>query len=347
VKQFNFYRFASSVMLAILVLAFGISMKAGANEDLANKNPLDLEFTYTGEKIDFCMDLYHFLSIKEGKYDKTEYSIELWYKIPNPQIKFVQPTDKASKNKLEAHLVVAMNLFSEGEKIEEKSQVWARTFGIDEEKDAQNPDKFIMGTFDFLLKPGTYVAKLGISDIESNKLGIKKTKFIIPALDESKIMLSSIKFANWIEDPLKKEPESDIYFVKNINKRIFPNIERKFKAGSDMNFYYEIYNLKTNEDDKPNFDITYYFHRIEKDGDSTKIIKLMKRTVKSDPNAQGNVSPQIYTFNLLKEYKSKKTGKMRSVFIPGNYEMIVEIIDHNRKIDENRKGIKFNFTIEE
>ncbi|MBU1626006.1 hypothetical protein KKB18_01420, partial [bacterium] len=75
--------------------------------------------------------------------------------------------------------------------------------------------------------------------------------------------------------------------------------------------------------------------------------KIYKKKITSPEDAQGSFSPQSYMFKLFKEIEDPNTKKMRPLFIPGQYEMIVNLIDFNRKAGEQERGIKYNFSITE
>jgi hypothetical protein len=344
VKRLAFKGIICFSLLLVVLLAPIFILEAKVDDKLVKKNPLDLEYYYKGEKIDFNMDVFYYKTAVED-----EYNVEIWYEILDKNLVFEAPKDSSSKFKLETHLVLAINLFSNGKKIEDKSNLWSVKFGIEDEKDAKNPDKSVMGNLTMTLKAGTYVAKLGVTDASSLKIGINKVKFEIPAFDKTKIFMSSIKFASKMEDAEKKSSEDDIYYVENMKKRIFPNVAKKFKTEADFGIFYEIYNLKVDAKDKPKFEITYFFNRIDKpakEGDPIVTHKVYKKTIPSLENAEGNNSPQAYMFKLFKEMEDPKTKKIRPLFIPGNYEMIVDIVDKNRNEAEMEKGLKFDFIIE-
>jgi len=336
------------IFLVLLITPFvipSIVLGEKVDKDLTEKNPLDLEFTYQGEKIDFNMGMFYFKTGVQG-----EYNVEIWYEIPNKNLQFKASEDKNFKNKLVTKLILSINAFSQGEKIENRSQLWSVAFAIDDENEAKEPDKTVMGNLNFTLKAGTYVVKLGVTDAISQKIGIEKIKFVIPEFDESKIQFSSFKYVDKVEEPLEKGSEDDIYYVKDVEKRIFPNIQNKFKTESEFNVFYEIYNLKVDSMDKPDFVITYYFNRIEKpekEDEPVKIHKVYKKTITCPKDSQGSISRQIYMFKLFKEIEHPKTKEMKPLFIPGSYEMIVDIVDRNRSEDDQEKGIKSSFIIEE
>ena len=343
-RQIPFKCSISCFLFITLIFIPSYVLIAKEDSELSRKNPLDLEFTFEGEKLEYFTDVFYFKTANEN-----EYNVEIWYKIPNPNLKFVPPKDETSEEKLVANLIIALNTYSEGNKIENKCHIGTVNFSLDDEKNATDSGKSVLGSLNFTLSSGVYLVKFGITDIESGKLGIDKIKFVIPEYDSEKIALSSFKFADRFEDPLKKGSDEDIYFVENIGKRIFPNLERTYKTDSELIFYYEIYNLATTSENKPYFDVTYYFNRLEKSGneDEITIKKVFKQKISCPNDAQGNFSPQVYMLKLPKEFKSSKSDKMIPLFVPGQYEVILDIVDHNRKDGENEKKVKFNFTIED
>jgi hypothetical protein len=341
--RFLFVRVFKISMMIFTLFAMSHLLSA-ADVDLKAKNPIDLEFKYKGTMIDFMVDVYYFKTSNEN-----DYNVQVWYRVPNANLVFKEPKDKKSENKLEANLILAINTYTEGSKLEPKSHVATITFPAADENDAKDANTFSIGSLSFLLSPGIYVTKVGITDYNSDKIGIQKAKFEIPVFDAKKLMFSSVVFADKIEDPLKKDKEDDIYYVKNIDKRIFPNFKMEYKSGSELITYYEIYNLQTDTQNSPNFETTYYFDRIDKakkEGAPNVVFKLKKQVMKSDPAVKGNFSVQYYPLKLEKELVDKKNGQKRPGFIPGLYRMTIEVVDHNAKEDA-KHSISINFKVVE
>ncbi len=103
------------------------------------------------------------------------------------------------------------------------------------------------------LRPGTYVARLMIEDVESRtdgspmtgKAGRRAVSIVVPDFSADDLVMSGIELAYKIEVLPIEMKESDERSIDKSNRRIVPNPSRVFvDTDSTMYFYGEVYNLE-------------------------------------------------------------------------------------------------------
>jgi hypothetical protein len=105
----------------------------------------------------------------------------------------------------------------------------------------------------YQLHPGKYTMAIEIRDLNSQKIGIYKKDFWLPEYELQRgPVISDVELANFI----RKKSEQEEKYVKN-NLLVMPQPTRIFYPTQNVNFYYEIYELKIGQDKKSKYSVAF------------------------------------------------------------------------------------------
>ena len=105
----------------------------------------------------------------------------------------------------------------------------------------------------YKLYPGKYTLAIEIRDLSSQRIGIYKKDFWLPEYELQRgPVISDVELANFI----RKRSEQEEKYVKN-NLLVMPQPTKIFYPTQNVNFYYEIYELKIGQDKKSKYSVAY------------------------------------------------------------------------------------------
>jgi len=116
---------------------------------------------------------------------------------------------------------------------------------------------FVPGQVVLPLKPGRYEIGVEAIDRHSSRRTAFRRRVELPAFTGSP-SLSEVQFATSIE-----QTERDVRFVKG-GLRVIPHPHREYRIPSPIVFYFEIYNLRTDEEGIAGYRIEYRIVPLEK-----------------------------------------------------------------------------------
>jgi len=270
---------------------------AATGELAASENPLELIKDYKGEKIEFSLDIAAF-----KLYDAPGAKIEVYYDIPNTGLVFKE----IASGELATTLVIAVRILDKDGKVVKEAANRGST-RVKNEKEAKDPalsSKFVSS---FNLEPGTYVFKVGVKDNLSGKIGVREKEFEVKSVAKDALGISSVEFAKEAEKA--KEGEDSGFLKESLNMLVTPHPSRTYRLGDTLSVYFNIYNLKVDNAQKPRFKITYKFKR----EDDPRVI----RRIVDGERVEGTNQSHLYSFDLTEENKFKV----------GNYTLFISITD--------------------
>jgi GWxTD domain-containing protein len=177
------------------------------------------------------------------------------------------------------------------------------------------------------LHPGRYTLLAGCRDPQSGKVGVLKEPLEIPKYEGANLSLSTVTLASSLEGPKTPpsvgEGKKPPFYLGSF--RVVPSLDGIFKQGSDLAWYYQIYNaIPDPATGKPSLTIEYNF--------------LLKQPSKDHPEGEFRpvTAPQIehnrpsqiaaFSFQLIKPHPGKKDG-----WVDGEYMLTIKVTDEVAK----------------
>jgi hypothetical protein len=177
------------------------------------------------------------------------------------------------------------------------------------------------------LHPGRYTLLAGCRDPQSGKVGVIKEALEIPKYEGSGLTLSTVTLARTLEGPRTPpaagEGKKPPFYLGSF--RVVPSLDGIFKQGTDLAWYYQIYNAAPDPSTgKPNLSIEYNF--------------LLKQPSKEHPEGEFRpvTAPQVehnrpsqiaaFSFQLIKPHPGKKDG-----WVEGEYMLTIKVTDEVAK----------------
>ncbi|MBN2208049.1 MAG: hypothetical protein JW759_01965 [Candidatus Coatesbacteria bacterium] len=270
---------------------------AATGELAASENPLELIKDYKGEKIEFNLDIAAF-----KLYDAPGAKIEVYYDIPNTGLVFKE----VASGELATTLMIAVKILDKDGKVVKEAANRGST-RVKNEKEAKDPALSSKFASSFNLDPGTYVFKVGVKDNLSGKIGVQEKEFEVKSPAKDELGISSVEFAKEVQKA--KEGEDSGFLKESLNMLVTPHPSRTYHLGDTLSVYFNIYNLKVDNAQKPRFKITYKFKR---EGDR----RIVRRIVEGE-RVEGANQSHLYSFELTESNK----------FNVGNYTLFISVTD--------------------
>lgn len=110
----------------------------------------------------------------------------------------------------------------------------------------------------FKLVPGSYELAFVMSSVDRSIKGVQKKNVYVKNFSAESLMLSDIQLSSKITEKIDKVNQS---IVKN-ELSILPYPFSRTLKSKPIHLYFEIYNLKLNQEDKTNYEISYIFKTI-------------------------------------------------------------------------------------
>ena len=170
------------------------------------------------------------------------------------------------------------------------------------------------------LHPGRYTLLAGARDPESGKVGVVKMPLDIPKYEGGALMLSTVALAQKLEGPKAPpaagEGKKPPFFLGSF--RVVPSLDGVFRQGSELAWYYQIYNaLPDPGTGRPNLTIEYNF-LLKQKGEFRPV---------TAPVIERNRPSQIGAFSLpLIKPKPPQPG-----WVEGEYKVTIKVTDEVSK----------------
>lgn len=192
---------------------------------------------YAGEALDFALDLVRFRERKQN------YQVFLNIGLPLDEMGLGgEDTNEVSYSRRIVFFDEKMN------EVEKDSAILTKIISKDK-KDGY----LLIDQKSCLLKPGKYTLAIEIKDLNNKKIGIYKKDFWLPKFEfEKGPVISDVELASYIRLAQKDEKK---YTKQDL--LIMPLPTRLFSPKQNVNFYYEIYELKQDKDGKAKYSVSY------------------------------------------------------------------------------------------
>jgi GWxTD domain-containing protein len=166
------------------------------------------------------------------------------------------------------------------------------------------------------LHPGRYILLAGIRSPATGKAGVVKQSIEVPKYEGGDLVLSTVALVRKLEGPKtppavaegKKAP----FYLGSF--RVVPSLDGVFKQGTDMAWYYQIYNAATDPaTGRPSLAIEYNF-LLKQKGEFHPV---------TTPQVEKNRTSQIaaFSFQLIKPTATQKG------WVDGDYKLIIKVTD--------------------
>ncbi|HEV8334889.1 MAG TPA: GWxTD domain-containing protein [Candidatus Polarisedimenticolia bacterium] len=166
------------------------------------------------------------------------------------------------------------------------------------------------------LHPGRYILLAGVRSPETGKAGVVKQSIEIPKYEGGGLALSTVALVRKLEGPLTPPAVTDgkkaPFYLGSF--RVVPSLDGVFKQGTDMAWYYQIYNAATDPaTGQPNLTIQYDF-LLKQKGDYHPV---------TAPQIEKNRTSQIaaFSFQLIKPTATQKG------WVDGDYKLAIKVTD--------------------
>jgi len=166
------------------------------------------------------------------------------------------------------------------------------------------------------LHPGRYTLLAGTRDPESGKLGVVRVPLDVPKYEGGTLMLSTVALAKKLEGPKAPpdvgEGKKPPFFLGSF--RVVPSLDGVFRQGSDVAWYFQIYNaVPEPATGRPNLSIEYNF-LLKQKGEFRQV---------AAPVIERNRPSQIgaFSFKLIQPTPTQKG------WVEGEYKVIVKVTD--------------------
>ena len=153
----------------------------------------------------------------------------------------------------EDEIVHAVNYIYDdnGRQVEVKE--WRDGIFVETFDETNDDTKYRKDQTSFVLNEGAYTLRFKLIDAESRKESTQEVEFKVSPFETNKLAMSDIEFASYVSPDT-----SESRFVKN-GRKVIPSVSRIYgEFGLDLFLYYEIYHLRTGEDEESGtFNVTY------------------------------------------------------------------------------------------
>lgn len=278
-------------------------------EMLIKESPDYYELNFDGSKFEIPRLVTQFM----GEPGKTK--IQLYYGVPSDQVSLISWGD-STKILLKKGLFIFDNTWKNILRRVDKRKLLVAG-NID-----RNESLYMIDRQELQLKPGTYHLGLELIDENSGNIGTGRDELTVRTFDENHLDMSDLILATNIQT----NTSIPIYNIDSLN--IIPNLFHTFTPHQPIFVYFEIYNLKLNEDNLSHYKIETILYPIkDKKGAVTKFASSVGKIF-----GFNSKNPEVSTSY---EYfgKSKMELIHSSVQIadakPGKYLLILRTKDIN------------------
>lgn len=190
---------------------------------------------YGGEPLDYALDVVSF------RFKKDLYDVDVNLGIPTD--KLGGESDTLAQGSLMRRISVFDANLSEVAK-----DSTTQYFSISSQRGLLLVDQKT-----FRLTPGEYTIAVEVKDLSTNRIGIYKKEILLPAhTDPKEQYISQIIMASEIRAPQPNERK----YVK-YDLAVVPLPSKTYYADQMIKFYYEVYNLKLDQEGKARYLVTY------------------------------------------------------------------------------------------
>jgi len=176
--------------------------------------------------------------------------------------------------------------------------------------------------------PGKYSLLAGIRDPASGKLGMVRLPVEVTSFSSGGLQLSTVTLASGLKGPeaptAAGEGKRTPFTLGSF--RIVPSMDGAFRQGSNLAWYYQIYNAAPDPaTGKPNLTLEYDFllKQLDKAKNEWKFLPVTKPQIV--PNRSSQV--EAFSFQLVKPVE----GKPGSGWVAGEYQLSIKVTDEVSK----------------
>ena len=247
--------------------------------------------------------------------DTNKSYLEIYYSLEQKELEYLQQPKGFGA-------VISLELALKDQKggtVKEKS--WQIGNLVEDTAKVLNTDAQLIDVLGDTLPAGTYSLELKVLDLNSNKVGVKRTQLIIPEFKTDSLQLSDIQLALDL-----KEDTTEVKFNKS-GMKVLPNPRREYIAKQGLLYLYaEVYNLKFDSGGNPK-GYSLSFSVLDSTGSNPKDYGSMLHTkpgmtsvVVSALNVgsllPGNYFLQVSAKDLASGEETKKTKPFRVLASP-------------------------------
>lgn len=195
---------------------------------------------------DYNATLFPFLtSWAQFRGDSNRTRIELYMAFPGLAVEF---------NKVDSQYVNYSDFFIEifDTNYDSKINQWDRhSIVLDTLNNLENRHFLLQKNFE--LAPNYYEIAMVMSDIDQSIKGVQKKSLYIKDFSSDRLMISDIQFSSKIAGKVDTKNQS---IIKN-DLSIMPYPFSRVMNTKPIHVYFEVYNLKLNEENKTNYEVSY------------------------------------------------------------------------------------------
>jgi len=177
---------------------------------------------------------------------------------------------------------------------------------VDNVEESIDPFKYFTYSTGAIIQPGEYVLRVSLRDPTSARIGYFSEKITVNSFADD-FDISSIEYASKIEE-IDQEKE-DLF--RKYDWSVLPNPSNSYPQGDDLAVYYEIYNLKLNENSIAEYITEYTIYPV----DDSKNVLIYEKLQNYGP--EGNIHGIQAYITQLDEEK----------FPPGIYKIEIRVTD--------------------
>jgi len=224
-----------------------------------------------------------YFDITTFKADGGRVESEIGFEIPSGQIRFMK-----REGVLEGRVSIGVMIRDLG--MDEVTS-GADVINISQEKgDYFEGPLYIPGQISLSLEPGYYRVGIEAVDVNSNRRGVYNTSLNIEPM-ENRLAMSDIKFAADIMERTEGKK-----FIRQ-GLKIIPHPVRAYRIPYPITFYFEIYGLDTDNEDRTYYSVDYQITPVGKRREGL-VLKETSTAVSSEFRSEGYGSTQIQRLQI-------------------------------------------------
>lgn len=201
----------------------------------------------------------------------------------------------------------------------------------------QSFDKELIQKHQFALKSGQYFLGMKLTNEQTQKEGHLRLGLLIPSHNTPGLKLTNIFLGNVYDNESNLDNHK---FEHSIASILVPNVGKQFKMNDPILIYFEIYNLKLNENIETIFSISLTITQLKKYKSTLKNIFNSIKQIFIDESMYQMAIQDDYSGNNTDEFISRAI--LLSDYSPGIYELSIAAFD---KVSNTKLTRKVNFEI--
>jgi len=194
----------------------------------------------------------------------------------------------------------------------------ADSFGPADPENSDSASALLLFQGGASLHPGSYALLAGVRDPASGKVGMIRQPFEAPAYGDPGLKISTVLLARSLKGPQAPSADAKRTPFTLGSFRVVPALNSVFKQGSDLAWYYQIYNASPDPSTgKPNLTIQYDF-LLKQKGEYRPV---------TAPRVSRNRTNQVEAFS----FQLVKPSGSQAGWVDGEYKLVIKITDEVAK----------------